>query len=286
MTNLTSNSLASLFSEESKANFTRRIKPQEEFISKKRRNKEIEEEIPKKIKKPKHKHRKDLLTSTSDTNTLTTSTITNSESLESNNNSNNIDEKDQRTIFVGNIPITETVNSIRQYFSEFGQIDSVRIRSVPVAGTAVDDHGNQDLVRKVCINQGKFGEQKGSFNAYIVFKTKESFQKSFSANNRLMGTRHIRVDMLNPTLYNPRTSVFLGGLPYYTDEEELREHFAKVIIYSINYIKYFASFNILSLFLTIFLLNRFYQMIKMILLEYVLSVIKKLLLGKVLDILH
>ena len=237
------NSLANLFSEESKANFIRLKKPEEFIIKKRERNEEKkEEEVIKRIKKPKHKHRKENHPSSSieDTNTLTTSTSvsTSSPTLTSIDEKQNDDEKNQRTIFVGNIPITETINSIRQYFSEFGSIESIRIRSVPVAGTAVNEHGNQDLVRKVCVNKGKFGEQKGSFNAYIVFKSKDSAEASFRANNRLMGTRHLRIDSLNPTLYNTRTSVFLGNLPFYTDEEELREHFAKVYLSFLSFLSF------------------------------------------------
>ena len=93
----------------------------------------------------------------------------------------------------------------------------------------MNDAGNQNLVKKVCTNSKIFGEQKGSFNAYIVFKSADSIEKALKANNRLLGTRHLRFDTVNPTLFDPKYSVFLGGLPYYADEEELRVHFAKVL---------------------------------------------------------
>lgn len=243
MTDSSKQSLASLFSEESKANFARLTKPQE-FKPKKRLVEEnIIEEVPKKIKKPKHKHRKENLEEKINEESKNNNTTENNNNNDS--TTENSIEKDQRTIFVGNVPITESINSIKHYFSEFGQVESVRIRSVPVAGTAVDEHGNQDLVRKVCVNKGKFGEQKGSFNAYVVFKNQSSAKAAFAANNRLMGTRHLRIDSLNPTLYNPKTSVFLGGLPFYTDEEELREHFSKVCFFVLEYFK--ISFNLIYL---------------------------------------
>jgi nucleolar protein 12 len=227
-------SLASLFSDESKANYQRVNKPKEVVRQKRVRQENDENDdgeenyeiatavTPKKVKKPKHKHRKQETTDA----TPSASPVegSNSEAAEGPEGR----EKDERTIFVGNIPITETVTSLRTFFSQFGQVESARLRSVPIAGTAVNDHGNQGLVKKVCVNQSKFGDQKGSFNAYVVFKSKASVQPSLAANNRLMGTRHLRVDSLNPTLFSPKTSVFLGGLPFYTDEEELREHFAKV----------------------------------------------------------
>jgi nucleolar protein 12 len=251
-------SLASLFSEENKANYERINKPKE-FVKterKKRRleesndeNQEVEEVLeeilPKKVKKPKYKKRNQQAKESADDKPTTSETEPNVEEEGH--------EKNARTIFVGNIPITETVTSIRTYFGQFGQVESVRLRSVPTAGTAVNEAGNQNLVKKVCVYQGKFGDQKGSFNAYVVFKSTGSVQASLAANNRLMGTRHIRVDSMNPTLFPPKTSVFLGGLPFYTDEEELREHFAKVC----------------SLFLSPLTSSSFFPMVKTILLAFV-----------------
>jgi RNA recognition motif-containing protein len=72
---------------------------------------------------------------------------------------------------------------------------------------------------------------KGSFNAYVVFKTEEAVTAALSANNQLWGTRHLRVDRMKPTLFDPKRSVFIGSLPHYTDEEDLRNHFAKVLPY-------------------------------------------------------
>jgi nucleolar protein 12 len=147
----------------------------------------------------------------------------------------NGDDKNSRTIFLGNVPITEDVKSITKFCSEYGEVESVRLRSVPVAGTAVDESGNQNLVKKICVNTKKFGAQKGSLNAYVVFKKKESLAKALKANNRLIGGekdkggRHLRVDLMKPTLFPPARSVFIGALPHYADEEEVRNHFAKVL---------------------------------------------------------
>jgi nucleolar protein 12 len=140
------------------------------------------------------------------------------------------EDSEKRTIFVGNVPISETSKSLHRIFSEYGPIESVRIRSLPVAGIKVDDAGNQRLVKKVCANQGKLGEQKGSFNAYIKFQAEESAQAALIANNLVLGEpkRHLRVDLAQPSLFDPTQTIFIGNVPYYADEEELREFFAKV----------------------------------------------------------
>ena len=82
--------------------------------------------------------------------------------------------KDDFTVFLGNVPKSETVKTLKKYCTQFGEVESVRLRSIPVAGTAVDDAGNQNLVRKVCAISRNFADVKGSFNAYVVFKNKES----------------------------------------------------------------------------------------------------------------
>lgn len=155
-------------------------------------------------------------------------------------------EKDSRTVFLGNLPISENVKSITKFCTEFGEVDSVRLRSVPIAGTAVDEAGNQNLVKKVSTNKKLFGTQKGSLNAYVVFKDRSAVSRALKANNRIIGAsdnaqsadaglkstgkgRHLRVDLVNPTLFDPRKSVFIGALPHYADEEEVREHFAAVL---------------------------------------------------------
>jgi len=43
-------------------------------------------------------------------------------------------EKNERTLFVGNVPTTYSTKSLSKYFSEFGEVESIRIRSVPIAG--------------------------------------------------------------------------------------------------------------------------------------------------------
>lgn len=136
-------------------------------------------------------------------------------------------DDDDCTIFVGNVPITESIKTVTKFFKSYGEIMSVRLRSVPISGAKVDEAGNQNLVRKVCVNSKQFGEQKGSFNAYVRFGDAISATEALQANNSLFGSRHVRVDRVHPTLFDPRRSIFLGNLPHYADEEELREYFAK-----------------------------------------------------------
>lgn len=215
-----------LFSESAKQKFARVYKPEEFDVPAKKVKEPVEgeedvEPIEEDDKKKKRKERKRKPEVSVDADGVEVPAVETTPAEEK-------EVKDLDTIFVGNIPVSETVKSLTKFFKTYGEIDNIRLRSVPVAGAKVDEAGNQDLVRKVCVNAKKFGEQKGSFNAYIKFKDNAGATAALAANNQLMGARHLRVDRSNPTLFDPKRSVFLGGLPHYADEEEIREYFAKV----------------------------------------------------------
>lgn len=144
-------------------------------------------------------------------------------------NSTNDPAKDDRTLFVGNLPISMDQKAIIKLFKEYGKIESVRIRSIPIAGMKVDKAGDQNLVKKVSAVRHTFGDQKSSFNAYVVFEDASSVEPALVENNRVIDNRHIRVDRMNPTLFDTQRSLFIGNLPYRVDEEEVREYFAKVL---------------------------------------------------------
>lgn len=141
-------------------------------------------------------------------------------------------EEADRTVFVGNLPISMQTRDVSLLFRPYGYVESVRLRSVPVAGTKVpeDEAGNQSLVKKICVNKGKLGDQKGSVNAYVVFREASSVQTAVAAmNNTVHGDRHIRVDASTPTLFEPSRSLFIGNLPFLCDEEELRQFFVGLL---------------------------------------------------------
>lgn len=132
----------------------------------------------------------------------------------------------ENTVFVGNLPISMDEKAVSRFFRECGDIASVRLRSIPVEGTKIDDPGNQNLVKKVCKEQGKIGKQKGSLNAYVVFKEPSSIATALAMNNNVIAGRHIRVDLATPTLFDPSRTLFIGNLPFLADEEELRSFIA------------------------------------------------------------
>jgi nucleolar protein 12 len=149
---------------------------------------------------------------------------------EDNTDQNDSKDAEERTIFVGNLPLaTTTRRSLANLFKDCGRIESTRIRSVPVKGIKIpaDRKGDQNLVKKVCANTKQYDETLTStVLGYVVFQTKESVAKALEKNNTTVDKILLKVDTAAPTV-DPSRSVFCGNLPYSTDEASLKEHFVK-----------------------------------------------------------
>ena len=141
----------------------------------------------------------------------------------------------ERTIFVGNLPIASTTRkTLAKLFKDCGPISSTRIRSVPVKGVKLPQQraGDQNLVKKICANTGQYDESlSATVQGYVVFVKQESVEKALAKNNTTVsmagtgsGKFRIKVDTAQPTMDASR-SVFVGNLPYSSDEITLQDHF-------------------------------------------------------------
>ena len=126
------------------------------------------------------------------------------------------EEKLGRTVFVGNVPVSVTRGELAALFaSEFGAVESVRLRSVPVV--AGEDTGRVDeatgrrkapktpeekerakqdsLPRKAKVVLGVLNARRGTQNAYVVFASAESVGRAVARNLELVaGFNHLRID--------------------------------------------------------------------------------------------
>ncbi|KAJ0857375.1 putative RNA recognition motif domain, nucleotide-binding alpha-beta plait domain superfamily [Helianthus annuus] len=137
------------------------------------------------------------------------------------------EEKLLRTVFVGNFPLKVKKKALLKEFDRFGEIESVRIRSVPI----LDDK----TPRKGAIIKKQINDAVDRVNAYIVFKTEDSAQASLSHNMAVVGGNHIHVDRAcpprkklkgeNTPLYDTKRTVFIGNLPFDVKDEELYQLF-------------------------------------------------------------
>ncbi|KAM1034159.1 hypothetical protein ACFX2J_037415 [Malus domestica] len=135
-----------------------------------------------------------------------------------------------RTVFVGNLPLKVKKKALMKEFIKFGEVQSVRIRSVPILDTK--------RPRKGAILTKQIHDKADSVNAYIVFKTEESAQASLSHNMAVVEGHHIRVDRACPprkklkgesaTVYDHTRTVFVGNLPFDVKDEEVYQLFCGI----------------------------------------------------------
>lgn len=173
--------------------------------------------------------------------------------------------KDERTIFVGNVALTVTKKMLIRLFKQFGKVEAVRIRSVPVAPSVAPEEDSKKKSDKVRQKFGKKSENDGflsmsdlndaeekedktkkpkrlpkkalvimrefdpnrhSMNAYVVFEKEESAQLALQLNGTEVEGLHIRVDMAGMAKkQDHKLTIFVGNLPFGVEEEDVRKHF-------------------------------------------------------------
>ncbi|XP_057998305.1 uncharacterized protein LOC131177354 isoform X2 [Hevea brasiliensis] len=82
-----------------------------------------------------------------------------------------------RTVFVGNLPLKTKKKALMKEFGHYGDIESVRIRSVPIVDTKIPKKG--------AIILNKINDSADSVHAYVVFKAQESAEASLAHNMAL-----------------------------------------------------------------------------------------------------
>eukprot|EP00980_Cylindrotheca_fusiformis_P024198 scaffold11634_cov109-Cylindrotheca_fusiformis.AAC.1 len=196
-------------------------RPRHEPISKTTAKRKAKEEEPQK------KRRKERKIVRNDDNATAEKE---SNGTEESSNVKHEETDEDRTIFVGNLPLTTTTRkSLASLFKDCGPVASTRIRCLPVKGVKLPPEraGDQNLMKKVCANTNQVDEDmKSTVSGYVVFKNIESVEKALQKNNSKVGGCCIRVDKASPTV-DPERSVFCGNLPYGTEESSLQNHFVK-----------------------------------------------------------
>ncbi|NXS79870.1 RBM34 protein, partial [Erpornis zantholeuca] len=126
---------------------------------------------------------------------------------------------DRRTVFVGNLPVDCTVQVLTSLFKKYGQIQSIRFRSLIPAEDTVS--------KKVAAIKHKVHPNAKSVNAYVVFKEECDAQKALKENGTEIASGfHIRVDTASKSSsHDNKRSVFLGNLSYDIRDDAVREHF-------------------------------------------------------------
>ncbi|XP_012372270.1 RNA-binding protein 34 [Octodon degus] len=126
--------------------------------------------------------------------------------------------KNERTVFVGNLPVTCNKKKLKSFFKEYGQIESVRFRSlIPAEGT---------VSKKLAAIKRTIHPDQKNINAYVVFKDECAATKALKRNGtQIADGFRIRVDLASETSSRNKRSVFVGNLPYKVEETAVEEHF-------------------------------------------------------------
>ncbi|KAA8493982.1 RNA-binding protein 34 [Porphyridium purpureum] len=130
-----------------------------------------------------------------------------------------------QTVFVGNVPAAATRKQLTRLFSQFGKIESVRLRSIapPKLG----------MPKRVAAMTRQVHEQRDNYNAYIVFTDEASAKTACSLNGSEFLGKCIRVDLESSKTAqiseaDTRRSVFIGNLAWNASEDDLRACFTPV----------------------------------------------------------
>ncbi|XP_049575618.1 RNA-binding protein 34 [Syngnathus scovelli] len=127
----------------------------------------------------------------------------------------------QRTVFVGNLPVGCTKKTLLHMFQADGAVESIRFRSMVREDPAVSR-------RIAAIKQQAHPSARG-LNAYVVFKEPRGVTKALQRNGAEFQKDFIlrvdRVSSKSVQSHDHKRSVFVGNLNFELNESALRRHF-------------------------------------------------------------
>ncbi|KFH05036.1 RNA recognition motif-containing protein [Toxoplasma gondii MAS] len=132
-------------------------------------------------------------------------------------------EKDCRTVFVGNLPLSGWKPPALYRHLGIGRkdVESIRLRSIPV-------HPKFNKCRLGGLVKGQFTDLKDFQNAYIVLKDRRLFRSILQHDGTSFQGRRLRVDEAGErgrnvfSRFDRKKTVFVGNLPSRCSEEDLR----------------------------------------------------------------
>lgn len=133
----------------------------------------------------------------------------------------------KRTIFVGNLPNTIQHQQVEKFFAQKtgGEVEAARVRCVHLAPLP---EGERDRGRGVRILRGEVDKNEHlSATAYVVFKDQASVEKAIALSGVVWKDRHLSIGGETPEAkpFAPRSSVYLGNLPYSVTDEQIWKFF-------------------------------------------------------------
>ncbi|EGR29817.1 RNA binding motif protein 34, putative [Ichthyophthirius multifiliis] len=121
-------------------------------------------------------------------------------------------EEEQRTVFVGNIHINAKSKDIQKIFKQYGKIEKIWFRSIPVEKSKIGKKA------AIMLKQVKYDQQQNQ----QFFIKKVQRRQSWIKNSK----KNIYINLfLNLKKLDYTKTIFIGNLPFQITEEALRNHF-------------------------------------------------------------
>lgn len=123
-------------------------------------------------------------------------------------------EQEERTVFVGNVPLTADIKELKRFFALYGKVDSLRIRGIPAA--------DPKMPKKVALIKKKFHANRKSLQCYVVYKTAADAIKALEANGKEFKGHHLMVDRATSGgQHDQKKAIFIGNLPFDAEEDDV-----------------------------------------------------------------
>lgn len=133
-------------------------------------------------------------------------------------------DETRRTVFVGNLLNTVSHQQVAKFFEGLpgcGEVEAARLRCVRLAPLA---EGQKNRGRGVRILRGEIeASEDATATAYVVFKTIAGAEAAVKHTASVFRGRHLSVTSEAPEAkaFAPRSSVYLGNLPYSVTDEAI-----------------------------------------------------------------
>ena len=129
-------------------------------------------------------------------------------------------ESEERTVYVGNLPLAYRKQDLKKLFSVHGRIETVRFRCAA--------RPDMKTTKKVAVIKQKYHEERSSIAAYVRFVEKAHAVSATVLNGTELDGHAIRVDLaLAAKSHDNKRAVFLGNLDFKVQENEIRALFRK-----------------------------------------------------------
>ena len=139
--------------------------------------------------------------------------------VDSNLSVGQVKEREDRTIFVGNVSLKTDKRKLMRFFKKFGSIEKLWARSLPLDLSSKINQKGKAILKK-------YSEAKSTKNCYIMYKDKESAVRATVASGETLDGVTLRVSLAAKKTEDFKTTIFVGNLPFVCEDEEVRTFFS------------------------------------------------------------